>query len=131
MAPELRRPTSLAWSRFEGELEVAGAELPWPGGERRHLRVALTNHSSARWLAGERLGGGMAVEVKLFVDGENLRAGDDWLGLPRDLEPGESHVFGLWLRRPLAAKVRLELIPHVLGFTRLSDLGGPRWAREL
>lgn len=124
-------PTSLAWTAFEGEIEVDGADDPWPPGERRRLRVALRNRSRARWLAGERLDGGLALQPKLWVNGRDRWAERPWVGLPRDLEPGREHVFELVLRRPLDDDVRLELVPHVLGHTRLSELGGPNWSKRL
>ena len=123
-------PTSMAWKTLPGELEVLGAEAPWPGGERRRLRIRLTNRSAARWLAGERLNGGVAIEVQVVVDGHNLRADHRWIGLPVDLDPGEQFVFNFALRRPLGA-VRLRVLPHVLGFTSFPDLGGPVWDSEI
>ena len=120
-------PTSLAWHRLEGEIHVDGANLPWSPGERRRLRVHLRNTSDAVWLAGERPAGGVALEAKLIVGGQNLWRKRGWIGLPRDLAPGEQHMLELDLRRPLADDVRLELVPHVLDHTSLDELGGPRW----
>ena len=73
--PDVPPPSSLAWGRLDGELEVEGAELPWPEGERRTLRIRLRNTGFARWLAGERGPGGVAVVVKLFVDGGGSAGG--------------------------------------------------------
>ncbi|MEM7355167.1 MAG: glycosyltransferase family 4 protein, partial [Acidobacteriota bacterium] len=42
-------PSSMAWKTLPGELEVSGAEAPWPEGERRRLRIRLANRSAARW----------------------------------------------------------------------------------
>ena len=123
-------PTSMAWKTLPGELEVQGAEPPWPEGERRKLRIRLANRSAARWLAGERLDGGVAIEVQVLADGHNLRADHRWIGLPVDLEPGEEFVFNFELRRPMGP-VRLRVLPHVLGFTSFPDLGGPVWDAEL
>ena len=123
------RPTSIAWDRFAGEIDVEGVDPPWPAGDRRRVRVRLTNRSAAAWLAAEREGG-VAVEVKLWSEDRDLRAADGWLPLPVDLEPGESHVFELALRRPLG-DARLEIVPHLLGFTALADFGGPRAIRVL
>lgn len=119
-------PTSMAWKDLPGELEVAGAEAPWPEGERRRLRIRFANRSAARWLAGERLDGGVAIEVQVFAGGQNLRADHRWIGLPVDLDPGEEFVFDFSLRRPFGP-VRLRILPHVLGFTSFPDLGGPVW----
>lgn len=123
-------PTSMAWKTLPGELQVDGAETPWQAGERRRLRIRLANRSAARWLAGERLNGGVAIEVQVLVDGRNLRADHRWIGLPVDLDPGEDFVFDFALRRPFGA-VRLRVLPHVLGFTSFPDLGGPVWDSEL
>ncbi len=129
-AAEPEPPTSLAWKTLPGELEVSGAETPWPGGERRRLRIRLTNRSAARWLAGERLDGGVAIEVQVLAGGCNLRADNRWIGLPVDLDPGEEYVFDFKLRRPLGP-VRLRVLPHVLGFSSFPDLGGPVWDSEI
>ncbi len=123
-------PTSMAWKTLPGELEVQGAEAPWPEGERRRLRIRLANRSAARWLAGERLDGGVAIEVQVLAGGQNLRADHHWIGLPVDLDPGEEYVFDFALRRPLGP-VRLRVLPHVLGFTSFPDLGGPVWDADL
>lgn len=123
-------PTSMAWKDLPGELEVQGAEVPWAAGERRKLRIRFANRSVARWLAGERLNGGVAIEVQVLVNGQNLRADHRWIGLPVDLDPGEEFVFDFALRRPLGP-VRLRVLPHVLGFTSFPDLGGPVWDAEI
>ncbi|MEM6793271.1 MAG: glycosyltransferase, partial [Acidobacteriota bacterium] len=124
-------PTSQARDRLEGDLRVEGAETPWAPGERRLLKVRLENRSRALWLAGERPAGGVALEARLWCGGQNLWRDRGWVGLPRDLRPGESHVFELALRRPLEADVRLELRPHVLDHALLADFGGPLWAQAL
>ena len=129
-AAEPEPPTSMAWKTLPGELEVEGAGAPWAEGERRRLRIRLANRSAARWLAGERLDGGVAIEVQVFAGGQNLRADHRWIGLPVDLDPGEEFVFDFALRRPLGP-VRLRVLPHVLGFTSFPDLGGPVWDAEI
>ena len=130
-ADEFPRPTSLAWNAMHGELDVIGADEPWSPGERRHLTIRLTNNSPAVWLAGERLGGGIALQIKLLVDGEDLKADEPWIGLPEDLPPGEQHIFKIKLRRPLQESVRLEIVPHALEHTALRDLEGPFWAKKI
>ena len=141
-------PTSLTWGRLAGELEVRGAEPPWPEGERRRLEVVLRNRGFARWLAGERGPGGIAVVVKLIAEGRDLFAGRPWLPLPRDLAPGEEARFTVEVRRPpgpppppwppgvtrlpLAPdRIRLWIEPHLFGGLGLSQLGGPRWERDI
>ena len=122
--------TSMAWQTLPGELEVEGADLPWPEGERRRLKIRFANRSAARWLAGERLNGGVAIEIQVLADGCNLHADHRWIGLPVDLDPGEEFVFDFELRRPLGP-VRLRVLPHVLGFTSFPDLAGPVWDADI
>jgi glycosyltransferase involved in cell wall biosynthesis len=141
-------PSSMTWGRLAGELEVRGAEPPWPEGERRRLEVVLRNRGFARWLAGDRGPGGIAVVVKLIAEGRDLFAGRPWLPLPRDLAPGEEARFTLAVRRPLGPpappwppgvtrlplapdRIRLWIEPHLFGGLGLSQLGGPRWERDL
>ena len=50
--------------------------------------------------------------------------GDRALERLPDLDPSEEYVFDFALRRPLGA-TRLRVFPHVLGFTKFPDLGGP------
>ncbi len=123
-------PTSIAWSRFDGELAVRGAAPPWPAGARRRLGIHLRNRSEARWLAGERPEGGIAVEVQLLAGGRDLLTDRPWLGLPFDLDPWQEHRFDLELRRPPGA-VRLRVVPHVFGHRGFCDLGGPVWEAEI
>ncbi len=130
-APDVPIPTSLIWHDLSGTVEVEGAEPPWSPGERRQLTIELTNHSRARWLAGEAPSGGLALEVKLLADGEDQFADRAWMGLPFDLAPGKSRTFSLAVRRPLASDVRLEIIPHALGHASFAELGGPTWAMDL
>ncbi|MDA8017112.1 MAG: glycosyltransferase family 4 protein [Thermoanaerobaculia bacterium] len=124
------RPTSLAWHRMTGRLDVEGTE-DWQPGERRTVRVRLTNESQAVWLAGERPSGGVALQAKLWVDGVDLLADRGWRGLPYDLEPGAAAEFSWSLRRPPAGDTELEILPHVLDFTGFPDLEGPAWRRSL
>ncbi|HKI04306.1 MAG TPA: glycosyltransferase family 4 protein [Thermoanaerobaculia bacterium] len=126
--PDVPPPSSLAWGRLPGEVEIEGAELPWPEGERRRLGIRLRNTGFARWLAGERGPGGVAVVVKLFVDGADLLEGRPWLALPHDLAPGEEVRFETEVRRP-PGPAHLWIEPHLFGGLGLSKLGGPRWER--
>lgn len=126
---EVPAPSSVAWGNLPGEIEVEGAGLPWSPGEKRRLRIRLRNTGFARWLAGERGPGGVAVVVKLFVDEgltEDLLAGRPWLALPRDLAPGEEIVLETDVRRPPGA-AHLWIEPHLFGGLGLSKLGGPLW----
>ena len=127
--PDIPPPSSLAWGRLPGELEVEGAEAPWPEGERRRLRIRLRNTGFARWLAGVSGPGGVAVVVKLFVEGGgDLLEGRPWLALPRDLAPGEEVRFETDVRRP-PGPAHLWIEPHLFGGLGFSKLGGPRWER--
>ncbi len=147
-APPLERPSSVAWGRLPGDIEVSGAELPWPEGERRRLAVVVRNRGFARWLAGGRGPGGVALVVKLIAAGRDLLADRAWLPLPRDLEPGQEARFELDVRRPPGPAappwpagvtrrpispehIRLWIEPHLFGGVGLSQLGGPRWERDL
>ncbi|RMH19198.1 MAG: hypothetical protein D6696_11200, partial [Acidobacteria bacterium] len=121
--------TTLVARDLAGEIQVEGAEPPWPGGSRRQLRVRLKNASRAVWLAGERPGG-VALEVRLHNAGHAARGPRPWLPLPVDLPPGGEHVFTLDLRRPPGAAT-LHLEPHVLGRSGFARLGGPVWQGEL
>ena len=131
---EVPGPTSLIWERLPGELTVEGAEVPWPEGERRRLRIRLRNTGFARWLGGLSGPGGVAVVVKLFVDdgdddaGADLLEGRPWLALPRDLAPGEEVRLETEVRRP-PGPAHLWIEPHLFGGLGLSKLGGPRWER--
>ena len=96
----------------------------------------LANRGAARWLAGERGPGGVALVVKLFAGptGEDdLLAGRRWLALPRDLEPGEETTLTTEVRRPPGppGAARLWIEPHLFGGLGFSKLGGPLWAREI
>lgn len=143
--PAVPPPTTLTWGELRGAVEVVGAGgatggAPWPEGERRELRLRLTNRGPARWLAARRGPGGVAVEVKLVAAGRDLRAGRPWLELPRDLAAGERAEIAVVLRRP-AGPARLEVLPRVMGAHGSSrsgaaargfeELGGPVWRGEV
>jgi len=131
-----RPPTTLTWGRLEGELQVEGAEPPWPEGTLRRLVLRARNSGRARWLAGDRGDGGVTFEVRLVTEdgGEgaerDLLAGRPWPALPVDLEPGDEATIELLVRRPLGG-ARLRIEPHVLGVAGASALHGPVWEREL
>jgi glycosyltransferase involved in cell wall biosynthesis len=126
-------PTTLTWHQFAGTIEVQGAELPWPPGERRELAVRLTNRGFARWLAGGRGPGGLAVVVKLFEgrqSREDLLGGRAWVPLPRDLAPGEEATLRVEVRRP-PGPAYLVIEPHTFGGLSFSFLEGPWWEADL
>jgi len=134
--PDVPPPSSLAWGRLPGELEIEGADLPWPEGERRRLAIRVRNTGFARWLAGTSGPGGVALVVKLFVDAPETGAADllasrPWLALPRDLAPGEEVRFETEVRRPAGppGTARLWIEPHLFGGLGFSKLGGPVWER--
>jgi glycosyltransferase involved in cell wall biosynthesis len=108
-------PTSLTWSRLDGEIAVDGTDN-WSPGERRHLGVTVTNNGPAVWLPADEGPGGVALEVCL---GDEILP---WLPLPVALAPGEAHRFEIPLRRPLDGSSGLTLALQVAGN------GGPFFA---
>ena len=80
-------PTTLAWSRLPGRLEVQGLD-GWRPGERRRLSIHLANDGPATWLAGDSGPGGVALEVRLFAERgiEARRGRADGAGVAR-VEP--------------------------------------------
>jgi len=129
-APEVPKPSTIAWHHMPGEITVEGVEWPWPEGERRRLGIRLRNTGFARWLAGARGPGGTALSLKLFSAGEDLLEARRWLALPRDLAPGEEVRFETEVRRP-PGPVRLRIEPHLFGGLSFSFLGGPWWEGDL
>jgi len=129
-APAVPAPSTIAWHQMPGEIEVRGAEAPWPAGERRRLAIRLRNTGFARWLAGDRGPGGLALSLKLFFEGEDLLEGRRWLAFPRDVAPGEEVRFETEIRRP-SGPARLRIEPHLFGGLSFSFLSGPWWEGEL
>ena len=146
--PRVEPPSSVVWGRLAGEMEVRGAELPWCEGERRRLEVVLRNRGAARWAAGAAGAGGVALVVKLIHGGRDLLADRPWLPLPRDLAPGGEARFTVDVRRPPGPPgvpypdgvtrmplspdgIRLWIEPHLFGGLGLSQMGGPRWERDI
>lgn len=127
-------PTTLTCRRLAGAIEVAGAERPWPEGERRTLRVTLRNRGPERWLAARRGTGGVALQVQLNAmrDGrwDDLLAGLPWLPLPVDLAAGEAATVEVDVRRP-PRPARLRVEGRLVGVAGFADLGGPSWEAEL
>jgi glycosyltransferase involved in cell wall biosynthesis len=127
---EVPAPTSMAYRRLSGRLEVTGHEAPWPEGERRTLNVRLTNTGVATWLKGGRGAGGVVLQLVLLAGDEDLLVDQPWPALSFDLAPGESEEFQIPVRRPLGpAWLRIE--PHVLGASGFNVLGGPTWESEI
>ncbi|HEV2851671.1 MAG TPA: glycosyltransferase family 4 protein [Thermoanaerobaculia bacterium] len=127
--PEVPPPSSLGWWRLPGEIQVEGADLPWPEGERRRVRIRLRNTSGARWLAGERGPGGISIVVKIQRDHLwDVVEERPWLSLPHDLAPGEEISLETDVRRP-PGPAFLSVEPHLFGDRSLSFLGGPLWER--
>ena len=124
-------PTSLVWRRLAGELEVEGAEPPWPEGERRRLRLRLRNSGFGSWLATrhEKLGG-VWVELHWRRDLKQPDEGTQWLPLQRNVGPGEGIELAVEVRRPLGVNI-LIVEPHLLGVAGFNALGGPSWVSEI
>lgn len=106
-----RPPSSLLRHPLAIDFAVEGTE-DWRPGERRRLLFKVHNLSEAYFPPGE-LCGGFCLEVQFLAGAENLREGEPWLPLPRELEAGGSFDFWLELRRPLDEKVELRLVPHL------------------
>lgn len=132
-------PSILLQSALRGRLEVFGADLPWNEGERRSLRLRLTNDSEAGWLSAESGDAGMAIEWSLLRPGAVTAPLDEapWLPVPRDLAPGESQEFRVSVRRP-PGPVRLRIKPRLLGregfsfrWQECADGGSAIWERAL
>jgi hypothetical protein len=131
--PTTPRPSSAAWHDLVGEIEIGGIERPWPEGERRTISIRLRNRGFARWLAGGRGPGGVAVVVKLFEGGKgghDLLEGRPWIALPRDLDPGEEIRFETQVRRPVGA-ARLLVEPHMFSGLGFREFGGPWWEGDI
>ena len=123
-------PSTLTWGAVEGSFDLRGADLPWLPGERRSLELVVANRGSNRWLAGRLGPGGVAFQVKLLVDGQDLLQDQPWIPLPLTLEPGDSYSLDLPIRRPLGP-VQLRVEGHVLGATGFEAWGGPSWQGDL
>ena len=123
-------PTTLTWGRIDGSLTVSGLEKIWLEGTSRRLQIHLRNSGRARWLAGHRGAGGVAVEIQLLASGRDSMQGRPWPALPIDLDPGDEVAIDVSLRRPLG-RCKLRIEPHVLGVTSFSALGGPAFEREI
>ncbi len=130
-AAELPAPSSLVWRRLAGELEVEGAEGPWPEGERRRLRLRLRNDGFGRWLKTRHKNlGGVWVELNWRRHLRQPDVGTQWLPLQRDLAPGEGVELEVEVRRPLDVRF-LIVEPHLLGVAGFNALGGPSWVNEI
>ena len=128
---EMASPSSLTWRRLSGNLEVLGAEGPWPEGERRRLRVQLRNDGFGRWLrTREKRLGGVWVELHWRSHLRQPDRGTRWLPLQRDLAPGEAVEMEIEIRRPLGVRY-LIVEPHLLGVAGFNALGGPSWVSEI
>ena len=139
-------PTTVAWTRLSGVIvgrvdageKAAGARAPssrksaWPEGERRTLRLEVTNGGPARWLAARRGPGGVAFEVTLATPAGDPDPHRPWLPLPHDVEPGGTARLELALRRP-PGPARVTVEPLVLdGWAgeRVTRPGAPRWEAD-
>ena len=112
------RPTPPAISsrfapRLRGAIRFDGLERLGPG-ERGPVTVRLENEGPVRWLAADRGAGGVVLQIAILRDGRDLRAGEPWIALPRDLAPGESLALVTRLRRPPGHAVAVARL-HVSG----------------
>lgn len=125
--PDPAPPTTLAWSELPSKIEIEGAELPWPDGERRRLTIRLHNPGPATWLAGETGPGGVALEVAWALDDGRREGERPWRPLPRSVPSGESVELHIDTRRP-PGEARLVVEPHVMGGRGFGARGGPERA---
>lgn len=124
-------PSSLVWHRLAGELDVEGADGPWPEGERRRLRLRLRNDGFGRWLKTRHKNlGGVWVEIHWRSHLRQPDRGTQWVQLQRDIAPGEGVELEVDVRRPLDVKY-LIVEPHLLGVAGFNALGGPSWVNEI
>ncbi len=124
-------PTSFLYRSLPGSLEVAGADKPWPEGERRRLGVHLRNEGIARWLSAEHEIGGVMIDVHWRKEHKGEAGEQHWLELPRDLDPGDSIDLEIAIRRPLVDANLLVIEPHLREITGFNAIDGPSWIREL
>lgn len=128
-ATSVASPTTLLWRDLPGEVEVSGADGPWPEGDRRELVVRLTNRGVARWLATKETPGGvqLTVEWRFEIGGEALEEQQN--ELPRSLDTDQAYEFRFALRRPLGTRF-LVIEPHIDKLSGLSAFGGPSWVGD-
>lgn len=122
-------PTSLLWRDLPGEIDVTGAEGPWPEGERRELEVDLTNRGLARWLPTKEQPGGvhLSLEWRLEIGGSALE--EHWNELPKSLDRDQTHRFVVAMRRPRGSRY-LVVEPHIKSLSGMTAFGGPSWVGE-
>ena len=85
---------------------------------------------TARWLAGAKGPGGVVLQLALEAGERDLLENHPWPALRRDLEPGQSEVLEVAIRRPIGP-ARLRIEPHILGNRGFNALGGPTWESEI
>ena len=112
---------------------AAAEARAWPPGERRTLRLEVTNRGPGRWLAARRGPGGVAFEATLSTAAGDPDPHRPWVPLPCDVEPGGAVALELELRRP-PGPARLRVEPLVLdGWAgdRVTRPGSPLWEGDL
>jgi glycosyltransferase involved in cell wall biosynthesis len=113
-------------TELAASFDVRGLEGVGPG-ERGPIEIRLENRGESRWLAAERGPGGVLVQIRLWPRDGAERCEEKWLGLPRDVAPGEACCLETPLRRPPGpARLEIELF--------LADSGLQRpavWRRSL
>ncbi len=128
--PDLEPPTTRFWYTVEGEIEVEGAEEPWPEGERRRLRVELRNTGLARWLSSREDTGGLVLEIHWRRGAAQEPMDSRWFRFSRPVAPGESTSLEAEIRRPIGGRL-LIVEPHLAEIAGFRSLGGPWWYRIL
>ncbi|HEV8241897.1 MAG TPA: glycosyltransferase family 4 protein [Thermoanaerobaculia bacterium] len=122
-------PRAPFWEPLAAAMEVEPLD-GWSPGERRTIRVRLRNTGEARWLAAHRGLGGTVLRVVLRGEEGGVVEELPWIEMPRDVDPGEEHVFTVPLRRPLGA-ARLQVAPCLLELGDAWQFGGPRFEGEV
>jgi hypothetical protein len=128
--PQLEPPTTRFWRRIAGEIEVEGADEPWPEGERRRLGIRLRNTGVARWLPSREDVGGLVLEIHWRRGAAQEPMDSRWFRFSRPVAPGESTSVEAEVRRPIGGRL-LIIEPHLAQVAGFRSLGGPWWHRIL
>jgi glycosyltransferase involved in cell wall biosynthesis len=119
-------PSSLVWREIAGQLEVEGADLPWPEGQMRQLQFRLRNYGPARWLPTREPVAGVCLDLEWRRTPWSPAIEQQRVALPSPLDPGAGRSLEVSVRRPLGGAM-LAVRARVQGSAGGEELGGPRW----